>query len=112
VLLGFPWLSVPFAPEAWLSSLSCQLSLVQSETLSHECVTDAGASEDIIVTPFDNYGNPGASGGRFAAELALEHDESAPSIPCQITESATGDKRLSSKGNRAVSCFCCRSPSG
>lgn len=43
------------------------------------------------MTPFDRYGNPGASGGRFAAELVLEHDESAPSVPCQVTESATGD---------------------
>lgn len=50
----------------------------------------AGASKDIIVTPYDSFGNPGASGGRFAAELVLEDDESAPSIPCQVTESTTG----------------------
>ena len=50
----------------------------------------AGASHDIIVTPYDSYGNAGASGGRFAAELASEEEESAPAIPCQVTESTTG----------------------
>ena len=50
----------------------------------------AGASQDIIVTPHDNHGNAGASGGRFAAELVPEDDEAAPPLPCQVTESTTG----------------------
>ena len=51
---------------------------------------DAGALKDIVVTPCDSYGNAGASGGRFAAELVPEDDESAPAIPCQVTESTRG----------------------
>ena len=42
------------------------------------------------MTPCDSYGNAGASGGRFAAELVPEDDESAPAIPCQVTESTRG----------------------
>ena len=52
----------------------------------------AGASEEVVVTPYDSFGNPGASGGRLAAELAQEGGEppNANPIPCQVIESTTG----------------------
>ena len=44
------------------------------------------------MTPHDGFGNPGASGGRFAAELAQEEygPPDAEPIPCQVIESTTG----------------------
>ena len=45
-----------------------------------------------MVTPYDSFGNPGANGGRFAAELAQEEGgpPDADPIPCQVIESTTG----------------------
>ena len=45
-----------------------------------------------MVTPYDSFGNPGASGGRLAAEILQEEDgqPDADPIPCQVVESTTG----------------------
>ena len=58
------------------------------------------------MTPCDSYGNPGASGGRFAAELVPEDDETSSAIPCQVTESTTG-QYLTSQGHRVQQCTVC-----
>lgn len=42
------------------------------------------------MTPYDDFCNPGASGGRFTAELVQDGYESASPIPCRVTESTTG----------------------
>lgn len=53
----------------------------------------AGVPADVVITPYDSYGNAGASGGRFAAELMEEHaseDGSPRTISCDVTESSSG----------------------
>ena len=52
----------------------------------------AGASKEVVVTPYDSFGNPGANGGRFAAELAQEEGGPPDTDPvsCQVIESTTG----------------------
>ena len=52
----------------------------------------AGASEEVVVTPHDSFGNPGASGGRLAAELVQEEGgpPDADPTPCHVVESTTG----------------------
>lgn len=52
------------------------------------------------MTPCDSYGNTGASGGRFAAELVPEDDEAVPATPCQVTESTTGQLQELTLQNR------------
>ncbi|MCJ1358462.1 MAG: hypothetical protein MMC33_008462 [Icmadophila ericetorum] len=50
------------------------------------------ASEEVVVTPHDSFGNPGASGGRLAAELVQEEGgpPDADPTPCHVVESTTG----------------------
>ena len=52
----------------------------------------AGASEEVVVTPHDSFGNSGASGGRLAAELVQEEGRplDADPTPCHVVESTTG----------------------
>lgn len=58
----------------------------------------AGAPVNFTITPLDAHGNPGASGGRFAAELictaeAASEEAWPRSVECTVTETSSGATR-------------------
>ncbi|CAL8470626.1 g10168 [Coccomyxa elongata] len=57
----------------------------------------AGAPVNFAITPLDAHGNPGASGGRFAAELictaeAASEEAWPRSVECTVTETSSGTR--------------------
>ncbi|KAK9845317.1 hypothetical protein WJX81_003385 [Elliptochloris bilobata] len=53
----------------------------------------AGVAAEFAVIPMDAYGNPGASGGAFAAELAPVGGNGGASMACRVDETAPGGVR-------------------
>ena len=73
----------PPAPSRWCRGRSGRRTAVRDLPR----LVTAGVPAELTVVPADAFGNPGASGGQFAAELAPAGGGGAP-VVCRVIETA------------------------